>query len=178
MKRHRLLVVLVIYLSFHSNVWSCGVLSIPEIKITDCKIFNLFFDLWKASSFEKVSLSFERAAWIQYDPQEGYQFLWWPEPSTMTLKYVPSITWKGNVPSKVIGLAHTHSKNPKPSQKDILVAKKLKISIYTISRSGIWKVDADGTLTMMANQHWHDRNHLPFSTCRNGISLTDLSRAR
>lgn len=168
---HRLLVILVIYLSVQSNVWSCGILNFPETKIADCRIFNLFYDLWKASRFVKVSLSFERAAWIQYDAKNGYEFLWWPEPSTMTLEYVPSVRWKGKVPSNVIALAHTHRKNPKPSQKDTLVAKKLNIPIYTISRSGIWKVAADGTLTMVANQHWHDRNHSPFSACKNGISL-------
>jgi hypothetical protein len=172
----RLLVVLVIYLSFQSNVWSCGISSFPEIKITDCKIFNLFFDLWKASRFVKVSLSFERAAWIQYNVKNGYEFLWWPEPSTMTLEYVPSIRWKGKVPSNVIALAHTHPKNPKPSQKDTLVAKKLNIPIYTISQRGIWKVAADGTLTMVANQHWYDRNHSPFSACKNGLRLNQSRR--
>jgi hypothetical protein len=176
MKNHRLFVVLVIYLSFQSNVWSCGILSFPEIKITDCKIFNLFCDLWKASRFVKISLSFERAAWIQYNVKNGYEFLWWPEPSTMTLEYVPSIRWKGKVPSNVMALAHTHPKNPKPSQKDTLVAKKLKIPIYTISQSGIWKVAADGTLTMVANQHWYDRNHSPFSACKNVLRLNQSRR--
>src|SRR5262245_21269297 len=114
---YRLLIVLAIYLSFESHVWPCGSPSFPEIKITNCKIFNLFYDLWKASCFVKVSLNFERAAWIQHDAKKGYEFLWWPEPSTMTVGYVPSVTWKGNVPPHVIALAHTHRRNPKPSPK-------------------------------------------------------------
>lgn len=153
---HRALVVLVIYLLFESNVWPCGNSSLPELKITDCKIFNLFCDLWKASCFVKSSLNSERAAWIQYDIKDGYEFLWWPEPSTKTVEYVPSVSWKGNVPSNVIALAHTHPKNPKPSEKDISVAKKLKISIYAISRYAIWKVAPDGRLTMVGDKDWHN----------------------
>jgi len=158
-KGYRLLVVLVIYLSFQSNLWSCANFGFPEIKITDCKIFDLFCDLWKASCFVKSSLNSERAAWIQYDINNGYKFLWWPEPSTKTLEYVPSVTWKGKVPSNVIALAHTHPKNPKPSEKDISVAKRLKISIYAISRSAIWKVNPDGKLNMIAAQNWYHQDN-------------------
>jgi proteasome lid subunit RPN8/RPN11 len=144
-------------------VWSDGTSSLPELKISDCKIFNLFCDLWKASCFVKTSMTSERAAWIQYDVKNGYEFLWWPEPSTKTLQYVPSVTWKGDVPSNVIALAHTHPKNPKPSKKDISVAKRLKISIYAISRSAIWKVAPDGKLNMIASKDWYHREN---SLCR------------
>jgi proteasome lid subunit RPN8/RPN11 len=154
-----LVVALIIYLLFESNVWPCGISSLPELKISDCKIFNLFCDLWKASCFVKSSLNSERAAWIQYDVKNGYEFLWWPEPSTKTVEYVPSITWKGKVPSNVIALAHTHPQNPKPSKKDISVAKKLQIYIYTISRYAIWKVAPDGKLTMVADKYWHNRDN-------------------
>jgi hypothetical protein len=163
MKSHRFLVLFVIYLLFQSNVWPCGISNFPEIKITDCKIFDLFYNLWKTSRFVKVSLSFERAAWIQYDIKKGYKFIWWPEPSAMTVDYVPSVKWKGKLPSNVIALAHTHRKNPKPSQQDILIAKRLKIPVFTISQNGIWKVAPDGTLTMVADQHWlhHDCSFEP-----------------
>jgi hypothetical protein len=160
---HPLLVALVICLLLESNVWSDGTSSLPELKISDCKIFNLFCDLWKASCFVKTSMTSERAAWIQYDVKNGYEFLWWPEPSTKTLQYVPSVTWKGDVPSNVIALAHTHPKNPKPSKKDISVAKRLKISIYAISRSAIWKVAPDGKLNMIASKDWYHREN---SLCR------------
>jgi proteasome lid subunit RPN8/RPN11 len=156
---HPLLVVLGICLLLESNVWSDGTSSLPELKISDCKIFNLFCDLWKASCFVKTSLTSERAAWIQYDVKNGYEFLWWPEPSTKTLEYVPSVTWKGDVPSNVIALAHTHPKNPKPSKKDISVAKRLKISIYAISRSAIWRVAPDGKLNMIASKDWYHREN-------------------
>jgi hypothetical protein len=158
-KCQRLLIVFFIYLSFQSMVWSCGISSTPELKITDCKIIHFFSDLWNASRLVKVSLNAERAAWIQYDVKTGYEFLWWPEPSTKTVEYVPSITWKGNVPSNVIALAHTHPKNPKPSQKDISIAKRLKISIYAISRSAIWKVTPDGKLSMIADRDWHEQDN-------------------
>ena len=160
---HPLLVALVICLLLESNVWSDGTSSLPELKISDCKIFNLFCDLWKASCFVKTSLTSERAAWIQYDVKNGYEFLWWPEPSTKTLQYVPSVTWKGDVPSNVIALAHTHPKNPKPSKKDISVAMRLKISIYAISRSAIWRVAPDGKLNMIASKDWYHREN---SLCR------------
>jgi hypothetical protein len=155
---HPLLVALVICLLLESNVWSGGSSSVPELKISDCKIFNLFCDLWKASCFVKASLSSERAAWIQYDVKNGYEFLWWPEPSPKNLQYVPSVTWKGDVPSNVIALAHTHPKNPKPSEKDISLAKRLKISIYAISRSAVWKVAPDGKLNIIASKNWYHRD--------------------
>lgn len=165
MKRRGLFIVFVIYLLLQSTARASGSSSLPEIKITDCKILNLFFELWVDSYFGKASLSFERAAWIQYNEQSGYEFLWWQKSSDLTRvswnEYIPSITWKKGIPLDVIALAHTHPENvdPKPSPNDSSVAKKLGIPIYTISKSGIWKVTPDGTIIQEADRHWQDRRH-------------------
>ena len=56
----------------------------------------------------------------------------------------------------MVAAVHTHppSVDPKPSKGDALVAARLNIPIYTISRKGIWKISPDGTIIQEAKRHW------------------------
>ena len=155
----------VAYLLAQSILCAAQSSSLVQVPVTDCKTLNQFFDLWRDSYYGKASLSYERATWIQFNETGGYEFLRWDKSSEMKEiswnEHVPSITWEKKVPPNVIALAHTHPVNvpPKPSPRDVEVAKKLNIYVYTISNDGIWKAAPDGTITREADYRWQYKQH-------------------
>lgn len=56
-----------------------------------------------------------------------------------------------------IAIVHTHpnSVQDKPSLNDIAQAKRNKVMVYVISRTGLWEVETDGTVVhVYFNEEW------------------------
>ncbi|HSE41848.1 MAG TPA: hypothetical protein VLH08_13880 [Acidobacteriota bacterium] len=154
MKRHAWFTIFLIIFAARNGI--CIDSASNTIDLKDCKMMVQFYELWKDSLFGREPDRIERAAWIQYDSQAGFEFVNW---ALTTEKQ--SITWDNTIPENVIAAVHTHppTVDPKPSKGDALVAARLKIPIYTISRKGIWKVLPDGQVIQEAKRHWQKEAH-------------------
>jgi hypothetical protein len=62
--------------------------------------------------------------------------------------------WNLPIPSGALAIAHTHpiTESGRPSSQDISTAKRIKLTIYTISRGGIWKVTPNGSIIRIRGQ--------------------------
>jgi hypothetical protein len=107
------------------------------------------YRLWEAAGFgHEIS---ERAAWVLKDDAGGVRWLAWPDER----RYLRA-RWEGPVPADAVAIAHTHptAVDPKPSEQDIETARKLRVPVYTVSRSGIWKVAPDGFVVAVDDARW------------------------
>jgi hypothetical protein len=154
MKRQALFIILVVYVTAHANLVEATevIANLAEIDIKNCEILTLFYNLLGDSFFGMSPSQVERAAWIRLNDKREYEFFRW-----QTTLDRASNTWKRVVPENVIALAHTHPRkiDSKPSGPDRLLSAHLGIPIYTISRSGIWRVTPDGTVTQEAAREWY-----------------------
>lgn len=108
----------------------------------------------------------ERAAWV-VETAEGLAWKAWP----WDRRYLQS-RWIGATPAGAIAIVHTHpmTVDPRPSQTDCETAARLRIAVYTVSRSGIWKAGPNGALTRIGDERWWNgcRAGKP---CREGVSV-------
>jgi len=112
------------------------------------------YRLWEAAGFGHENS--ERAAWILKDSAGRLRWLDWPDGR----RYLRAL-WEGPVPADAVAIAHTHPAvvNPKPSEQDIETARRLRLPVYTVSRSGIWKAVPDGSVVAVDDAFWWTRCH-------------------
>jgi hypothetical protein len=93
----------------------------------------------------------ERAAWILGRPDGDVAWARWPATFLNGME-----EWKGPVPDGAIGIVHTHPQllDPLPSHADSKTARDLQMSVYTVSRRGIWKVTPRGEVVQVADHMW------------------------
>ncbi|MCI0446112.1 hypothetical protein L0244_23030 [bacterium] len=153
MKRHAWFICLIVTVSVRSLVLIADEsgTSLPEIDLKECKTLTRFYEIWKESLYGREPNRVERAAWIKQNGK-GYEFVKWE----MTTER-QTISWRGALPEKVIAVVHTHPQkvDPKPSKEDGLVARRLNIPVYTISRKGIWKITPDRKVIQEAGVQWY-----------------------
>jgi len=119
-----------------------------------CDNLTSFYGLWKDAAFGNEPNRTERAAWIILGPGGSYIFQIWPASGTRN-----SEMWRGPIPNRSVALVHTHTviMDEKPSHRDILVAQKLRMVLYVISREGIWSVAPNGHEKKERDKEWpHD----------------------
>jgi hypothetical protein len=115
------------------------------------EVQNYYYQFFYESNFgNKLT---ECAAWIIH-ANDGYSLVKWP-----TIKQIYKQVWTLPIPSGAVAIAHTHPTidSEKPSKTDALTAKKLNLPIYTISRSGVWKVTPSGFITRVKNRNWRKK---------------------
>jgi len=114
------------------------------------------YRLWAAADFGHTPG--ERAAWVVPDASEGLRWVNWPDGRRFLTAH-----WKGPVPPGAVAIVHTHPAvvDPKPSAQDVNTARGLGLPVYTVSRSGIWKVVPGGSIVAVDDRRW-------WSVCRTG----------
>lgn len=163
MKRHASFLILIFLFSASTEPFEASERDpiLPKLDVKNCEILTQFYEIWKQSFLGASENRVERAVWIKTNVEGQFEFVRWnktPERDT--------ISWHGTVPEKVIALAHTHPQkvDPKPSREDGLVAARLKIPVYTISRKGIWKVTPAGEIVQEAGLLWY--KEIKNSSCK------------
>lgn len=108
------------------------------------------FRLWALAGYGNDRS--EHAAWIVAG-SGGPAWRSWP----CDRRYLQS-RWVGPTPPGAIAIVHTHPAvvNPLPSPQDRATAARLGLAVYTVSRSGIWKVEPGGAVTRVRDEHWLD----------------------
>jgi hypothetical protein len=108
------------------------------------------FRLWELAGYGN-DLS-EHAAWV-IAGSGGPAWRAWPSDR----RYLQA-RWTGPTPADAIAIVHTHpaAVNPLPSPQDRATAAQLGLTVYTVSRSGIWKVEPGGAVTRVRDEHWWD----------------------
>jgi hypothetical protein len=87
----------------------------------------------------------ERGGFIRLLPDGTYEGQMWPFAPT-----VREATFKGQIPSGTIAIAHTHPReNPHPSIHDQAVAKRLAIPVVVLTPRFITIAEPDGTIRRM-----------------------------
>lgn len=106
------------------------------------------FRLWEAGGFGADRT--ERAAWVLRAPS-GVAWRDWP----WDRRYEQT-RWLGPTPADALAIVHTHPAvvDPRPSPGDRETAARLRIAVYTVSRSGIWRTGPDGVLTRIRDERW------------------------
>ena len=108
------------------------------------------FRLWELAGYGNDRS--EHAAWVVAG-SGGLAWRAWPSDG----RYLQS-RWTGPTPANAIAIVHTHpaTVNPLPSVQDRETAAQLGLAVYTVSRSGIWKVEPGGAVTRVRDEHWWD----------------------
>jgi hypothetical protein len=150
MKRHAWFAIFIIVFACQNGI-CIDKDSSKAINLKDCKMLIQFCEIWRASLHGREPERIERAAWITQRSETELEFVNW---GLTTEKQ--AITWEKAIPKNIIAAVHTHppTVDPKPSKGDALVAARLNIPIYTISRKGIWKVLPDGRIIQEAKRQW------------------------
>ena len=114
------------------------------------------YRLWAEASYG--STREERAAWVVPHASDGIRWVNWPNGRRFL-----AARWDGPVPAGAVAIVHTHPSmvDPKPSEQDIATARRLRVPVYTISRSGIWKAVPDGSVVPVEDSAW-------WIACRSG----------
>lgn len=114
------------------------------------------YRLWAQAGFG--STREERAAWVVPHASEGMRWVSWPNGRRFL-----AARWDGPVPAGAVAIVHTHPSvvDPKPSEQDIETARRLRVPVYTVSRSGIWKAVPDGSVVPVEDSAW-------WIACRSG----------
>lgn len=117
---------------------------------------DIFYQLWKDSSFGRDPNRTERAAWILREPSGEYGTIAWPPSRARNEEF-----WHGPMPKNAIAQAHTHPEcsQPQPSTTDVALCRRIGVPIYTISDRGIWVATPDGKITKVTNADWTRRPH-------------------
>ena len=112
-----------------------------------CELLAGFSDLWKQAGYGRDMNATEKSAWIFQDST----FHKWPGASERMRDF-----WRGKIPEAAIAQAHVHPivADPRPSTVDVATAKRIRMSIYTISRDAIWMVTSDGHVFQQSGSDW------------------------
>jgi hypothetical protein len=79
----------------------------------------------------------ERAAFVVRNADGHVGLVVWPSSET------DSATWVGRIPDGTVAIAHTHPYwRPKPSNIDMVTARNVKLPVYVVTRSEVWKTAA------------------------------------
>ncbi len=107
------------------------------------------YRLWASADFGYTPR--ERAAWVVPDGAARTRWVSWPNERRFM-----NARWKGPVPAGAVAIVHTHPGvvDPKPSGQDIETAQRLGVSVYTVSRTGIWKALPDGSIVSVDDARW------------------------
>jgi len=147
MKR-RCLILLFVVASFPSLLLAGEVKSLD---LQDCNVRRIFARTWKYSPLVQE----ERAVWIVNSNGKYSGIDWLRAPQNRIT------VWSAPLPDNIVAQAHTHGDHldPKPSDPDVEVARKLNISVYTLTRKGIWRASPDGTITQEETRGWYDQTN-------------------
>jgi len=131
----------------HAEDRSSSRMRIINLDLNNCNVLRIFAHLWKDHALGET----ENGAWIVMNPDGLYQQIDWA--------FTPqrhATTWSGVLPENIVAQLHTHSEHldPKPSGPDSQIAKRLNITVYTVTRKGIWRVSPDGTITREMEHNW------------------------
>jgi len=118
---------------------------------TKASAAQLCYQLWADTNFGWNNKQ-ERAAWVVRGSDGTVQWIEWNHKEGYTLT-----TWNKPVPEGTFAEVHTHKSmpNPEPTIDDVTTAQELKIPVYTVSGSGIWRVAANGEITKEADNNWY-----------------------
>ena len=143
------------FLAFVLLVLAIGPFSTAEVRksvssnmdIQNCDLVRIFTRIWKSHPLGEL----ESGAWIVMNEQGQFEQVNWmhtPERNRST--------WSGILPKNIVAQVHTHGErlDPKPSDPDAQVARRLQIDVYTITRKGIWKVSRDGSISFIIGRGW------------------------
>lgn len=122
------------------------------------------YRLWQASGFG-LDRS-ERAAWVVALPGGIAWRRWRWDRRDLESR------WTGSVPRGAIAIVHTHPAvvDPRPSRQDCATAAQFGVAVYTISRSGIWRAEVDGSVTRVGDERWWVGCRAG-RACREGVSV-------
>jgi proteasome lid subunit RPN8/RPN11 len=121
----------------------CGPLIEPrpplEAALLDPGVRRGFVSLFAGAEFGYAR--YERAAWLVEGPDDSARFLPWPFTGSSG-----KATWRGAVPDRAIAVVHTHPNgaDPRPSNGDSLLARRLALPVLTLSRASFWVAWPDG----------------------------------
>jgi hypothetical protein len=117
-------------------------------RVLEAELRDEAFRLFQAGGFGADRT--ERAAWV-VRAQEGFAWRDWP----WDRRYEQT-RWLGPTPAGAFAIVHTHPAvvDPRPSVADRATAGRLGVAVYTVSRSGIWKVGPDGLVTRVGDERW------------------------
>jgi len=120
-----------------------------RLDLQDCDVMKVFARTWKSTPLVQE----ERAVWIVNSNGKYSGIDWLRSPQNRIT------VWSAPLPDNVVAQAHTHGDHldPKPSDPDIEVARKLNIWVYTLTRKGIWRAGPDGNVTQEAARGWYDQ---------------------
>lgn len=123
---------------------------VKRLDLQNCKIMLIFAEVWKYSPLDEK----ERAVWIVKNSNGEYESIKWLRTPQRNIT-----NWSDSLPENIVAVAHTHGDHldPKPSQQDISVAQHLDISVYTLTRKGIWRAAPDGSITEEVGQGWFEK---------------------
>ena len=79
----------------------------------------------------------ERAAFVVRKADGQVGLVVWPSSET------DSAMWVGPIPEGTVAIAHTHPYwRPRPSNVDVVTARNVKMPVYVVTRSEVWKTAA------------------------------------
>jgi RHS repeat-associated protein len=89
--------------------------------------------------------NYEEAFWVRCTP-DGFKCSMWPSTKDQGTSTTSSIKFKGTTPQDACAIVHTHpmKKKAPPSSCpgcDVDIADRLKMPIYSVHPSGVWKYD-------------------------------------
>ena len=150
-RRYIILLFLVAIIPTFSAAGSTNVASSEPrmLDLHDCSIMKIFAHTWKYTPLVQE----ERAVWLVHSNGKYIGINWLRSPQNRIT------VWSAPIPENIVAQAHTHGDHldPKPSDADIGVARKLNIWVYTLTRKGIWRVSPDGTITQEETRGWYDQ---------------------
>ena len=106
----------------------------------DPEVLRQSWDLLRTASWGQSN--YEHAAFIVRDDAGHHQFVLWPF-SHDSLR----AQFHGEMPEHVEAIVHTHpNSRPSPSADDVLLARRLQLPVYVLTRTAIAKTDGVATL--------------------------------
>jgi len=148
---------------FWSGELAPGVSSAAEIELLQGLVW-----LWKRAGSGR--LREERAAWI-LESATGLELLEWPEAGAGNRS-----SWHGSIPTRAVGLAHTHPDaiDPRPSVSgavnDLATAESWQLCMITVHRKGVWWYDPQrDRLDRTQAARWHK----PYANAPAGVMTAD-----
>lgn len=91
-------------------------------------------DSWALLATARYGQSpYEQAAWAVADASGRVTFIMWPFNHEAR-----AARFRGAIPANIVAIVHTHpNARPMPSYDDSLTAKRLRIPVYVVTRSGL-----------------------------------------
>ncbi len=88
---------------------------------------------------------YESAAWVVRDREGSVDLRPWALTGA-----VERATWRGPRPEGAIAIVHTHPRrdDPRPSSADASLARRLGLTVYTLSAGGVWAARSDGRIVL------------------------------